>query len=197
MNIVKVGDIEKAICQKCKSLVDASYQLKDVPFSDGSGMVKNVMAGVCTQCDSIIVMPHQSTPAIKRELDKQRESIESRVPAHMIDILNLASANICGTTELVPNMLKYYIHALSENVISPKGIKGYLSSDLATGKASKRISIKGKHIVHDTESLKIITHIDATTDLIKGVVLKINDDILVHKRKAPLQQLKIVGFANL
>jgi len=196
MSIVKVGDTEKAVCNQCKSLVDVTYQLKDVPFNDGRGIVSDVMAGICNQCGSVAVMPHQSTPAIKHRIDKRRRSVESRVPAHMIDILNLSSEMLGGTTESVSSILKYYIHALSIEAISPNRLKSYLSNDLASGKAQKRISLKGINIVEDTETLKKLTDIDTTTDLIKGVVLKINDDILIHKRKMPIVHLKNVIAAT-
>jgi len=196
MNLVKVGDTSKALCNKCKSLVIISYQLRNVPFSDGSGIVKNVMSGVCQQCDSVTTMPHQSTPAIKRQLTKQSKGLDGRVPAHMIDILNNASYILGGTTELVPYMLKYYIHVLSKNHISPKGIKRFLNTDLATGISQKRISLKGRYIASEAEQLKKLTDIKATTDLLKSVVLKINDDILIHKRKKPMNDLKHLFAAN-
>jgi len=38
--------------------------------------------------------------------------------------------------------------------------------------------------------LKEITNINTTTDLIKSVVLKINEDVLVNKKKQTIKQLK-------
>ena len=69
MKILKVGDTEKAACNKCKSFEDVTFKLRDVPFDDGSGIVKNVLVGICNRCDSVAVLPHQSTPAVKRQLD--------------------------------------------------------------------------------------------------------------------------------
>lgn len=66
MKNFKVGDKSKAICQDCKSLVDTTFKLRDVPFSDGSGVVKNILTGVCDQCGRIVSIPHQSTTTIKR-----------------------------------------------------------------------------------------------------------------------------------
>ncbi len=91
MKILKAGDIKKAACNHCKAFEDVTFKLRDTPFSDGSGIVKNVLVGVCNRCDSVAVLPHQSVPAVKRQLEAQRRTLESRVPAHMIDILNLVS----------------------------------------------------------------------------------------------------------
>ncbi|MEJ2743483.1 MAG: hypothetical protein P8176_13645, partial [Gammaproteobacteria bacterium] len=62
--------------------------------------------------------------------------------------------------------------------------------DLATGKAEKRLSLKGRQIYADIETLKTISHISNTTDLIKSVILKINDDVLVKKEPKYTRQLK-------
>ncbi|MBE9485966.1 MAG: hypothetical protein IMY82_02205 [Chloroflexi bacterium] len=195
MNILKVGDQEKAACEKCAAFVTVIYQLRDVPFSDGSGLVKQVLVGVCEQCDQVCVLPQQSTPAVKCVLEKQRKPIESRVPAHMLDILNLASAEVGCGTEFAPYLIKYYVHALASRQMSANRLPRYLASDLAKGKAEKRISLKGQHIVEEVGALKSMTHIEKTSDLIRGVILKINDDIVQHKRQKPLNELKGIAAA--
>lgn len=190
MKILKVGDTKKAACDSCKSFQDVTFKLRDVPFADGTGIVKNVLVGVCDSCNSVVVLPHQSTPVVKKQLEIQRKSLESRVPAHMIDILNLVSDELGGGTEFVPNIMKFYIHSLSSRAISPLNISRFLKTDLANGKAQKRISLKGRHLEEELLLLKEITEIETTTDLIKSIVLKINDDILINKKQKAIAQLK-------
>jgi len=197
MKIVKVGDSQKAACHQCRQFENVTYKLRDVPFSDGAGLVKNVLVGVCDYCDSVAILPHQSTPAVKKQLEAQRRSLESRVPAHMVDILNLASVEVSGGTDFVPGLIKFYIHSMSTNDISPQGISKYLSSDLAQGKSQKRISIKGRLVAKEFGRLKEITKIDSTTELIKGVVLKINDDVLVNKKSKTIRALKNIVAATI
>lgn len=196
MKILKVGDTKKAACNTCESFQDITFQLRDTPFNDGSGIVKNALVGICDTCDSVAVLPHQSTPAVKKQLEKQRKSLESRVPAHMIDILNLASDKLGGGTEFVPNIMKYYIHALSNNEISSNNISRYLNSDLAKGVAQKRISLKGRHLEEELILLKELIEVESTTDLLKIVVLKINDDVLVNERPKPMGRLKSIMAAT-
>ena len=190
MKILKVGDSVKAACNHCQSFENITFKLRNVPFSDNTGMVKNVLVGVCEKCDSVAILPHQSTPAVKKQLKVQKKSLESRVPAHMIDILNLVSDQLGGGSEFIPSLMKYYIHALVNKDISPKNISKYLTHELAKGKAQKRISLKGRNIILELNDLKKITNIKSTSDLIKSVVLKINDDILVSKKSATIKQLK-------
>lgn len=197
MKILKVGDTQKAACNHCKRFENVTYKLRSVPFSDGKGVVKNVLVGVCDRCNSVAVLPHQSTPAVRKQLEVRRKSLESRVPAHMIDILNLASEELSGGTDFVPGLIKFYIHALSSNEISPRDISKYLASDLATGKSQKRISIKGRLVAEELSHLKELTKIASTTDVIKGVVLKINDDVLVKKKPKTIRALKTVVAASI
>ena len=195
MKIFKVGESQQAACDKCQSFENATFQLRDVPFSDGDGIVKNVLVGICDKCDSVTVLPHQSTPSVKKQLEQQRRPIESRIPAHMIDILNLVTLEIGGSTDFVPNLMKYYIHALASNEKTAGTISHYLKSDLATGKADKRLSLKGRQIYDEVASLKSLSHIDNTTDLMKGIILKINDDVLVKRKVKSIQQLKNIMAA--
>ena len=41
-----------------------------------------------------------------------------------------------------------------------------------------------------------MTKIQATTDIIKGIILKINDDILVNKKEKTIKQLKNIMVAT-
>ena len=195
MKIYKVGDKQKALCESCQSLADATFMLRDVPFSDGSGVVKNVLAGVCDSCNEVVLIPHQSTPAIKKQLDAQKKAVETRVPAHMIDMLNLASMELGGSTDFSNALIKYYLHDLSEEKTSVKGLIKYLESDLAKGVAQKRISLKGRQVSKEIDNIKFKTSIGSTTDVLKAVVLKINDDVFIHPKAQLINTLKGVAAA--
>lgn len=196
MHILKEGDKKKVACECCGSFQTATFQLRDVLLSDGSGVVKNVLAGVCDNCGTVVIIPQQSTPAIQKQMEVQRKAIETRVPAHFVDILALASIHIGATPDFSQNLVKYYIHALSTGEISPSGLGKLLDSDLAKGKASKRISLKGRHVDEELNALCKLTRISSTTDVLKSVVLKINDDILVHERPKVMRTLQSVVAAT-
>lgn len=195
MKIFKVGESQKAACEKCHSFENARFQLRDVPFSDGTGIVKKVLVGVCDKCDSIIVLPHQSTPAVKRQYEIKRKPVEGRLPAHLIDILNLATLEIGASTDFLPSLMKYYVHSLVTNEKTAKDIARYLKSDLASGKAEKRISLKGRQIYDELNYLKTLTQIENTTDLLKSIILKINDDILIKRKSKQIENLKSIMAA--
>jgi hypothetical protein len=195
MKIVKLEDKSTAACQSCKKFVDVTYRLRDVPLSDRSDIVKDVLVGVCDICDEVCVLPYQSVPKVSKTMEQQRKPIDSRVPAHMLDILNLASAEVGGGSDFVPNLLKYYLHALAVNEISPARLTHYLASDLASGKSQKRISLKGRRISEDIAKVKELTNLSSTSDIVKSVILKINDDILQKKNKKPIKVLRGIAAA--
>jgi hypothetical protein len=114
----------------------------------------------------------------------------------MVDILNLASVELGGSTEFVPVLIKFYIHSLSNNEISSRDIRRYLDTELAKGRSQKRISGKGRLVAEEIDRLKDITSIRNTTDIIKAIVLKINDDVLVKKNIGMIKQLKNIVAAT-
>ena len=65
-----------------------------------------------------------------------------------------------------------------------------LTSELATGLANKRLSLKGREIHNDINELKSLSQISNTTELLKGVVLAINNDVLINPDKQRIAHLK-------
>ena len=195
MKIVKVGDTARAACDTCKKFVGITYRLRDVPLSNGVGTVKDVIAGVCDQCDSVCVLPHQSVPAVAETISRARKPVEGRVPAHMIDILRVASVAVGGGSDFVPQLVKYYIHKMAQEDISSAQVARLLQTELAAGKAQKRISLKGRSVFDDVELVKSRTRLKTTSDILKGAILKINVDILQKKNKQSIKTLENIAAA--
>jgi len=190
-----VGDTGSAICEDCHGLVGITYKLRDVPFNDGSGIVKNILTGICDKCNQVISIPHQSTPAIKASR-VERTGIESRMPSHLIDILYLASDKLGAPTSFSQTIFKYYLHALSNREISPDTLGKYLNERLAEGQADRRLSVKGRNVEDEINRLRDITHIRSKSSLMKSIVLKINDDLLVKKSPTPIKELRHLVAAS-
>mgnify|MGYP001108268201 CR=1 FL=1 len=84
---------------------------------------------------------------------------------------------------------------MANQKVSVKRLPECLGSALAKGRAEKRLSLKGQHIAEDIGTLKLLTHIENTSDLIRGVILKINDDIVQNKRQNALNELRGIAAA--
>ena len=62
---ISVGDTSRAFCAVCNDVVPTTAALRDVPFSDGSGTVSDLLVGVCDHCDAVVSIPAQSIAQIK------------------------------------------------------------------------------------------------------------------------------------
>ncbi|BBO26505.1 hypothetical protein AltI4_08930 [Alteromonas sp. I4] len=66
---------------------------------------------------------------------------------------------------------------------------------MASGKSEKRLSLKGRQIFDDIEHLKVLAHIENTTDLLKSIILKINEDVLFKRRLKSIENLRNIMAA--
>lgn len=197
MRIVKEGDTRQVICHNCGKS-QATYLLRDVNFNDKSGTVKNILAAVCNNCNEVVSIPAQSTPKIKEEYEKIRASLEVRVPAHFLDILNVASQKINPAVDdnFSRALILYYIHALNSGRYEQQDLAKLLNGDLAKAKASKRISIKiTPWQLNELNELMAKQHIEKNTDVIKAVILKIHEDIIQNDKPEKLTELRNVAAA--
>jgi hypothetical protein len=66
MKIFQEGDKSKAFCHDCAAIVETTFMRRNVPFNDGTGVVKNILSGVCDVCKRVVSVPAQSTAATVR-----------------------------------------------------------------------------------------------------------------------------------
>ena len=185
MKILKEGDKGQGICHHCQKRVNKTYLIRDVPFEDGAGVVNGVLAGVCDECDRVISTPAQSTPRIREALEKKERSLEVRVPKHLIDILMLTASQLGVHQRSFNNeLLKVYVSGLVKEKAKAKKLKNFLSSDLAIGaKNTDRISFKvSESFFSKIENLQQLSDLKNTSDLIRCIVLQINEDFLQSKK---------------
>lgn len=81
MKLWNEGDKSKAVCSYCREVVPTTFKRRDVPFSDGKGIVNDILAGVCDLCDHVVSTPPQSTVSIKAARAKKMISAESQLPS--------------------------------------------------------------------------------------------------------------------
>ncbi len=197
MKIVKEGDKRKAICPNC-GVIEATYALRDVDFSDGSGTVKNILAAVCSQCDEVVSIPHQSTAKIRAEYNNIKKPLDVRVPAHYLDILTLAAQRIDANANESFNkaLVRYYLHALSSHHYSSKGLDKLLDQEVAKAKATKSFSMKvSLKTWNDVDALKKDLGFRSRSDVLKSIILKINEDLLQNETPKHLRELQSFAAA--
>lgn len=58
------GEKSEAICYDCGRVVQTTFVIRDVPFDDGIGIARAIMACVCDGCGEVVAIPAMSTPQI-------------------------------------------------------------------------------------------------------------------------------------
>lgn len=189
---MKEGECCKIICNDC-GLTDATYLLRDVDFSDKSGTVKGLLVAACNQCDQVVGIPSQSTAKVKAQYRKVKKPIDVRVPAHYLDILNLATVKIDGTLSdsFSKALVLYYLHALSSERYPQQNLKKLLEMEIANAKASKRLSMKvNEKSIEEMASLMKKQGLKNNTEVFKSLILRINEDIVQPKIPKNLPELQ-------
>jgi len=63
--IFKEGDKKEMFCKQCEAFSQGTFRTRDVPVTDHKTLVKNILVGVCDDCNTVILIPSQSLPAIR------------------------------------------------------------------------------------------------------------------------------------
>ena len=168
-----------------------------MPFSDGKGTADDVLVGVCDVCGDVVAIPAQSTPSIREARARELVSVEAKLPAVYVDVLDLAAYAIDPqvSTDFRKVMLTWFVHRCAtetSGVSSLLEAHGYARATFPErrGIARRRISMKvSPRVESDFRLLEEGTALNKT-ELLKSVVWRIRDEILESPRKTVIRQLK-------
>ena len=201
MKLHHAGEKGRAVCE-ADGLVSVTYGYRDVPFSDGSGVAKQILVGVCDVCSEVVAIPPQSTPAIKAAREKATAPIEAVLPAPYVDVLDLAAYRIDpeATVEFRKRLVLFYVHRLMSDKRAAERIARLMETadpkfrdthqcDVVCRRLSLKVSpAVARNIATLAETAKL-----TKTDLIKSIVLQIDADIIAPKKPAHLAELQTLA----
>ena len=197
MKVYHEGDKAQALCHD-DGPVTVTYGYRDVPFNDGNGVAKNIMAGICDRCGQVIVIPAQSEPAISQARKRVEHSLEVNIPAAYIDILDAAVMRIAThpTTDFRKPLVVFYLdrYACQEESLDELVAlhAQYQASPVFARNPRKRFSVKLSGFANE-RLLEVSRRSNLNkTDLIKSLVAKINDDIVLPKQPKHLSELTTI-----
>ena len=199
MKVYHPNDKGSALCHR-DGRVSTTFAYRDLPFRDGRGKVKDILVGVCDTCGDAIVIPAQSMPSISAARKHVEHSMEIHVPALYVDLLDAAATRVASnsTTDFRKHLLIYYVNRYATGLEKPSELthmieKSPLASVVIKGMPKKRLSMK----LSDQASERIAAVMDQTklskTELIKSLVAKINDDIVLPKKPKHLIELTTIA----
>lgn len=198
MRLYKVDEKSKAICPICNQIRTTTFKERDVPLSSGKGLVTNVLVAVCDTCDSVVSIPHQSTPRIQAVMRSSRHPIEARIPRHLLDALGLVCYELGVDTNdsKKTTLFRYYLQKISRIKRINPTLARLAESEEAQGKANARFSIKLNDEIYEIfQRLERETKLNKA-ELVKGIIIKIKRDILDEKKKNRRDYLKAALLAG-
>lgn len=201
MIVYKAGETSKAICERCKSLVTTTFAYRDVPFDDGTGLVKDILCAVCDRCDHVVAVPPQSTPAIRRARNAADVPLEVMLFAPEMELLDLAIWRIDPDAgqRLRKPLLANYIRRFVDDpsaIASLQATAGMQSAGrLRADKTPKRrlsvkIAPKTDHAINQLMAASGLKK----TDLIRAIIHQIDKDLVRPDRPAGLEKLREIAW---
>jgi hypothetical protein len=192
MKILHEGDTERALCD-VDGWVSVTYRYRDVPFSDGSGVVRDILVGVCDSCGEVISFPPQSTPPIAAARRRATLSLEANLPASYVDALDAAACRVDtqANTEFRKRLLMFYLNRYARG-------DEEIPELVRFAEGSGRVPALGPHRRLSFKlSEQAQTRLDdvlqrtglSKTQLIKALIDKIADDIVRPARPRRLPEL--------
>ena len=200
MKLFHERDISRGFCENCAKIVETTFVRRDIPFSDGKGLARNILVAQCSICATLIAIPSQSTPAIRAARDREVVSLEASLPAIYLDVMDLAVYNISPTTasDFRRPLLSYFLHQYAHK---PRSVGQLKRARLKCpdvfpekrGDAKRRLSLKVSSVVAaDLDWLLTATEL-SKTDLIKSVVYEIHQSLLEKPNEAFLRDLRAIA----
>jgi hypothetical protein len=200
------GDKSRAICPHCAKLVATSFAYRDVPFDDGVGMAKGILAAVCDGCGRVVAVPAQSTPAIRKERAAAEIPLEVSLPAPEMEILDAAAFQIDpqATSRFRKAIFTYYLRRLEcdpkelENVtrdmckwVEQRSVKMRAAVKIPNRRLSFKLAPRTE------EKLKIVLHKTGwnKTYLVRSVVMMVEKEVLENNSREPILALKEIAAA--
>ncbi|GGC24745.1 hypothetical protein GCM10011363_46490 [Marivita lacus] len=201
MKVYKAGEKSKAVCQDCRALVSTTFAYRDVPFDDGTGVVKDVLASVCDQCERVVALPAQSTPAVQRARETADVPLEVMLSVPDMDLLDLAAWRIdpASGVRLRKPLLAYYIQRLAGDPVAVARLQ--TKAGMRVAKSPKSMKIPKRRL-----SVKFAPKTDASiralmkasglnkSRLIRGIVHEIEDDLIRPDQPKDLQKLREIAM---
>ena len=195
------GDKSRAICSHCGERVSTTFVRRDVPFSDGKGIARDILVAVCDGCDEVVATPAQSTPAIREARQRDIKSVEAQLPAIYIDALDLAAYTLDSqsSTEFRKVLMTVYLHRFASGEYPISGlVKGLAAAqsryEESRGGARRRLSLKvAPRIAEDLNHLAKETAM-SKTDVIKSVIFRIQSDVLESRKPSLMRELSALSL---
>ncbi|HTV87355.1 MAG TPA: hypothetical protein VME63_18315 [Dyella sp.] len=199
MKVYQLGEKGSALCHR-DGRVTTTFEYRDLPFSDGNGLAKDILVGVCDICGDAIVIPAQSTPAIASARKRVEHPLEINIPSIYIELLDAASTRVShnATPDFRKRLFVYYINRYAKGDEDISELLELTSSlDQIIGSIGempkKRLSMRLHEKIDERFDMILKKTSLNKTDLVKSIVAKIKLDLVETNHPKHLKELSTIA----
>lgn len=198
MRFIQEGDTGSALCPACAERVPIRYEYRTFRLEKSSVDVKNVLLGVCGQCDEPVTVPAQSSAKLKAARRKKEETVEARVPRVLEDLAYAIAAEVgTSATEFHNQLVRYYLLEIGEKSETARRVAKLANTELARSKKEARISVRVDASVLERAMERASKEgVESQSDLVRGLLLAGAQDVLqgrASRRRRELEKIAAVS----
>lgn len=197
IELLREGHTEVGICQKCRRSRELRYQYRTLLLSKSKLQVKDVLVGVCTACDTIVLIPHQSTPKLKEIRESAITRVDVRISKELRDVIGLLADAFGANPETFGSaMLRYYMKLMGEDPTLARRVSRFAKSEHVAGTPGGRIALRLSEALMQNAmySPGPTRAIADRSSLIRGIILAAKEDTFdkpVAKRAEALRAIAL------
>ena len=198
MKLWKEGDTSFAVCSQCKKRVATYFERREVDLKKPRVLVPDVLVAVCDECDSIAAVPYQSSHRLNEVRARELATLEARIPKHLEDVLGVIAASYGRSDrEFRAPLLRYYLAQVSRSDSFARRVCAASTSDLASGKAFGRVSLRVDHHLLDSAwRAARSAGLSNRSRLVTGVIIAAKEDILENRAPRRKGELELVAAST-
>lgn len=200
MKIYYQGDKGSALCHN-DGRSSITFEYRNVPFSDGIGEAKGILAGVCDKCGEVVLIPAQSMPAISSARKGVEKSLEVNIPAIFVEFFDAAAVrvNSHANSDFRKRLFVYYVNRYLKGQESSKDlarlsvIASKLGDDFLRMQPSRRMSMKLSVIANERME-RVLAEANMTkTEFVKSIAIKVRDEIVIPENPKHMDELTSIA----
>jgi hypothetical protein len=180
MKIWKDGERSRALCPNCERKTEVVFQRRSVEQSAPKVAAEDVLVAVCVECNGTALIPNQSMPKLREAIQRPKETLNARIPAHLEDVLYLLVDRVAhGWKNGKSPVLKYLLHEFGNDPAYARRVREHLQDDLAQGPSDHEVSVRvPSYILVGVDQMAEMVGIGSRSEVIRGILASAKDDVL-------------------
>jgi hypothetical protein len=172
------GERSEALCSQCGDWRETEFRYRTFRLEKSKKDVSDVLVAVCTVCDTILAVPHQSTPKLREARRREPSRVDARIPKELRDLVGLLAAEFGGDPEpFGGNVVRYYLRELIDDKALARRVAKLSNSKEAEGTPGGRLAFRAdKHLLGEAMAAAKQVHVRDKSALVRGIIMAAKQD---------------------